>query len=118
MYKMCLGVVLASFLTLAPGSAQVPGGGLTPPGNCTAAQHRKLQNDVNRYCKTAPASCNREMSCADIDRNWRRAERCANARQRINKKCYAGGDAGHKTAEAMYRRAASLCRKIYKKKCE
>src|SRR5258707_1361920 len=91
---------------------------LAPPGDCTAAQHGKLQNDVNRFCKKKPSACKSMMSCDDLDKNWRQAEKCANARQRINKKCFRGGDKKHKQAEAMYRRAASKCRKIYKKKCE
>jgi len=109
-------VVFLVFFLGVPSQSQQP----VPaaPGDCTVEEHKKLQDDVNKFCKNEKSKCTSDLSCKEIDERWHRAERCANARQRINKKCFQSGDRGHKQAEAVFRSAASNCKKIYKEKCE
>jgi len=85
-------------------------------GNCTEEEHRRLQNEVNRQCKQLPRACRESDDCRTLKRSWHRNERCAKAREKINDKCFNGGDAGHRRAAQEARRAEANCREIYRRK--
>jgi len=71
---------------------------MPPPGNCSNDEQSKLQSEVNNLCKQTGAT----MSCRGLDTSYDRfiiAEanrQCALARDKINKKCFAGGDETHR----------------------
>jgi len=90
---------------------------LLPPGNCTPAEHRALQDRVNQHCKGA-RRCTQNDDCATI---WQRIEEnaeCIKARSTINAKCFRGGDPGHIAAVAAAVGALGNCWAVYNKKCQ
>jgi hypothetical protein len=99
-----------------PGYAP-PGARLEPPGDCTRERWRALQDEVDRRCKTLPFSCREGESCAETKSKMRRAEKCAQARERINKECFRGGDPEHRRQAKNARTAQKRCRKLIKKNC-
>ncbi|MDR5884068.1 type VI secretion system tip protein TssI/VgrG [Caballeronia sp. LZ032] len=68
---------------------------MQPPGNCTPGEQRRLQEEVNRACKR-PRSCKSNMDQPAILQMRENNRECAMARDLINKKCFAGGDANHR----------------------
>jgi RHS repeat-associated protein len=86
-------------------------------GDCTQAQHRILQDDVNRRCKELPMRCSPDMRCAELRSRRRRNRLCAEARERINRRCYNGGNEGHQQAAENYRDAFDNCNSIFRNKC-
>jgi hypothetical protein len=82
---------------------------ISPPGDCTGARHRTLQDEVNSQCKTAPFSCKKNMARAELQKRFNQATACSNARKRINSECFKGGDSGHKQAAENASRAADKC---------
>lgn len=67
-----------------------------PPGNCNEAEHSALQNDVQMYCKNNGAqSCSVADSCSTLEAKLEINTLCAQARDKIRYRCYAGGDIGH-----------------------
>ena len=86
-------------------------------GDCTEVRHHKLQDDVNWKCKRLPRACDDSMTCVELRSRWQRNENCARARERINKECYGGGDAGHREAAEAARKAEETCRELYRSKC-
>jgi len=86
-------------------------------GDCTRAQHNRLQNDVNRRCKERPTRCTSSMRCRELRSRRRRNRLCAEARERINRRCYRGGDEGHQRAAESYRDAFDTCNEIFQNKC-
>jgi len=91
---------------------------LDPPGDCTEQRWRQLQEDVDKRCKKVSFSCKKGESCPETKSKMRRAEKCAKARETINKECFRGGDPGHKRAAKNARRAQKRCRKLIKKNCK
>jgi len=59
-------------------------------------------------------SCYDGMDRGELRRNGFRNDRCANAREQINRECYGGGDPNHQGMAASYRRAAEICRELYR----
>ncbi|MCW5155629.1 hypothetical protein [Burkholderia cenocepacia] len=68
---------------------------MQPPGNCSPGEHRRLQDEVNRACKR-PRACKANMDQPTILQMRENNRECAMARDLINKKCFAGGDANHR----------------------
>jgi type VI secretion system secreted protein VgrG len=68
---------------------------MDPPGNCSPGDQQRMQNDVNRACKQ-PRSCRgiSDPIQAIVRREINRE--CAMARDKINNKCFAGGDKDHR----------------------
>ncbi|WP_218082521.1 eCIS core domain-containing protein [Anthocerotibacter panamensis] len=67
-------------------------------GDCSAGEHRQLQNDVNEKCKNRPRGCSPGDSLADVEQKIQNNAECISARERINHRCYQGGDPGHQEA--------------------
>jgi RHS repeat-associated protein len=87
-------------------------------GLCSKEVHDKLQVLVNSWCKDAKSgtSCTKAMSADELQLNAMRFEACAKMRETINKKCYGGGDGGHREALAAAMAAARNCRELLKEK--
>ncbi|MGS0892895.1 type VI secretion system tip protein TssI/VgrG [Burkholderia stagnalis] len=68
---------------------------IQPPGNCSPGEHRRLQDEVNRACKR-PRACKANMDQPTVLQMRENNRECAMARDLINKKCFAGGDANHR----------------------
>jgi type VI secretion system secreted protein VgrG len=92
----------------ASGTSGQSAGRLAPPGKCTAAQHRRLQDEVDAACKI-PRRCDPGQSCPELLDNYYKNIRCAQARDEINNTCFGGGDAGHRQAANDARNAAKRC---------
>ena len=69
---------------------------MQPPGTCSPGEHRRLQDEVDRACKGEKRSCRANMDNATILMMRQRNVRCAIARDLMNGKCFAGGDAIHR----------------------
>jgi type VI secretion system secreted protein VgrG len=87
-------------------------------GDCTEEEHRRLQDEVNERCKDVKRACEKGMRCEETKSKMRRNEKCAQARERINKKCFKGGDAGHRRAAQEARRAQENCRQLIRENCK
>jgi len=72
----------------------VPRGPRRPPGNCSQKERDRLQDAVKFYCSWG--GCHFWTSCEDTLKNIRMVRECIKWRDEINKRCYNGGDAGHK----------------------
>jgi len=68
-----------------------------PPGNCSNSELSRLQGDVNRLCKgNGRQSCSASDSCPTLNVKLVLNAQCALAREKVNNRCFAGGDLGHK----------------------
>ena len=69
-----------------------------PPGDCEEDEHRNLQNQVKEACdRSGKRSCkDKNLSIAEISRRIQRNIRCSAARDRINARCFRGGDSNHR----------------------
>lgn len=88
----------------------------TDTGDCTAEQHRTLQDEVDQACKR-PRACIGNMECPELRDNLRKNQECYNARKAINDTCYRGGDEGHKQALAEAQNAINNCLDFITKNC-
>lgn len=91
---------------------------LLPPGDCTPAEHRALQNEVNRACKGRSRRCLGTDDCATI---WDKIEanaECIRARSVINARCFRGGDAGHNEALVAAVGALNNCWAVFNRNCQ
>jgi hypothetical protein len=93
-------------------------------GDCTKEQHNKLQKNVNDLCKHPSTgvydgwiSCNPELPCSELKIRRRRAQKCAVARARINRRCFRGGDDTHIEQLEGVRNAFENCNKLFQNKC-
>ncbi|MFF7110137.1 hypothetical protein [Pseudomonas sichuanensis] len=69
---------------------------MPPPGNCQPGEHRKLQDEVNASCKGGKRSC-RSVTDPVLASELREVNlQCAMAREAVNNRCFAGGDATHR----------------------
>jgi type VI secretion system secreted protein VgrG len=68
---------------------------MQPPGNCSPQDQKQLQNEVDEACRQ-PRACKPGMDQITIQVNVSNGLRCALARNRINNKCFAGGDTNHR----------------------
>lgn len=94
-----LGIVLAIGSAATPAAAGAapaprPGDGMSPPGDCTYAEHQALQAAVDLYCHGA-YSCRSTSDCAELATRRQRWSDCAQARTLINTKCFRGGNTSH-----------------------
>ncbi|HYV43975.1 MAG TPA: hypothetical protein VFA20_03895 [Myxococcaceae bacterium] len=97
-----------------------PDGGVVPPipGDCTAEQHRALQDAVDAACKGPARKCIETQDCATLRRNHDQNVVCVRARETINTTCFRGGDFVHRVKLDDERRAVANCaRLIDEKKC-
>tara|TARA_Y100000780_G_scaffold115119_1_gene103631 strand:- start:3213 stop:3800 length:588 start_codon:yes stop_codon:yes gene_type:complete len=69
---------------------------IEPPGQCSPSEQQKLQQNVNQECKR-PRRCSQSMSRGDLFLREVANQRCAIARDTINKKCFMGGDANQRS---------------------
>lgn len=67
---------------------------MSPPGDCTYAEHQALQAAVDLYCHGA-YSCRSTSDCAELATRRQRWSDCAQARTLINTKCFRGGNTSH-----------------------
>ena len=81
---------------------------LPPPGDCTAAEHRALQDAVDAACKI-PRRCSGAQNCGTLLSNYNKNVACADARDAINATCFRGGNPGHRMAAQEARNAAQRC---------
>jgi YD repeat-containing protein len=65
------------------------------PGYCDPNDHGNLQDEVDRTCGQ-PRRCVQGMSRSDLLTSIERFRACGVARDKINKKCFAGGDKVHR----------------------
>jgi RHS repeat-associated protein len=78
------------------------------PGNCTPNQQANFQSIVNQIC-SLPSKCTAGMGQREIATKAATNMKCIQARDEINKKCYSGGDWGHKLAIQEKMRALEKC---------
>ena len=90
---------------------------LQPPGDCTPAQHRALQDDVNNKCKSQKRSCKGVSDCATLLENTNKNWNCAIARELVADTCFRGGDKGHRDAIVDALTAAAYCEKQFNERC-
>jgi len=88
---------------------------MPPPGNCTPDEHRQLQEQVDRWCKAAPRACRFGMSSGELQERIENGRACGTARDKLNKKCFAGGDADHRNEAAKAWKAVANCESILSK---
>ncbi len=88
-----------------------------PPGDCSVAQHRALQDDVTNKCKSGPRSCRGVNDCAALLQNQQKNWDCAVARETVADTCFRGGDAGHRIAITEALNAAAYCERRYNQQC-
>jgi type VI secretion system secreted protein VgrG len=71
---------------------------MQPPGNCVLGEQKKMQEEVNGWCKgkQTPTSCRGISSPAIRSAIAEVNRQCAIARDNINKQCFSGGDMTHR----------------------
>ncbi|MFN7640113.1 MAG: RHS repeat-associated core domain-containing protein [bacterium] len=82
---------------------------LEPPGDCTYAKQRELQNAVDAACKGPKRSCKGEKDCAVIGVRIGLNGACLAARLAINFACFRGGDDEHKNEVKEAFKALTKC---------
>ena len=82
-------------------------------GDCSKAEQAALQAAVTAACKTGKRACNKSQDCPTLIANRAKNNACKAARQAINRRCYKGGDAGHRTAAQQAGKAAKKCHDIH-----
>ena len=76
---------------------------------CTDAEKTVLQAAVTAACKSEPRACNASQDLATLRTNFAKNIACAEAREAINRRCFHGGDDGHRQAAQDARKAAAKC---------
>ena len=84
---------------------------LCPPGDCTEAQHRDLQNRVENACGSAK-SCTAQDSVEELNAKIAAHSLCIDARRRINRTCFRGGNTTHNDQVNDRQRAIERCREF------
>lgn len=87
---------------------------MKPPGDCTPKESGDLQDNVNNLCKR-PRACFTDMSLAEMQQMSERNRECAQARDRVNKICYAGGDLNHRNEAIRAWRSLADCESMISK---
>jgi RHS repeat-associated protein len=86
--------------TWPPKPGPVPPGfpDLDPPGDCTTARHRELQDLVDAACHNGlKTKCYWwTKDCDTLRERYYRNLQCARARDLINRECFRGGNPGHR----------------------
>ncbi|MDM7951205.1 DUF6531 domain-containing protein [Hydrogenophaga sp.] len=68
---------------------------IPPPGNCSPGDHERLQNEVDQAC-AQPRQCTGATPRSELMANLELQRSCAVARDKINKKCFSGGNLTHR----------------------
>ncbi|NJM30789.1 MAG: hypothetical protein HC855_12435 [Rhizobiales bacterium] len=82
-----------------------------PPGDCNDREHRRFQNDVDNSCKRDRA-CSKGMTSSDLSMRAIMNGSCGRARERINKKCFRGGDETHRDQAADAWKSQAKCEEL------
>jgi Domain of unknown function (DUF4157)/Novel toxin 16 len=99
----------------APGS--LPGAALRPPGDCTWAEHRMLQDEVDRACNR-DTRCTQNDSCPALWEKITFNAECIRARAVINARCFRGGNIGHIIALTNAVGGMVRCWVVYNRECQ
>ena len=92
--------------------------GMSPPGDCTAEEHRRLKAEVGRACKSTSMKCAPEQDCVTLWKNLVQFQQCIAARRLVADRCFCGGDDSHLGELEGYQRGADACREyIALKRC-
>ena len=89
---------------------------MCPPGDCSQEEYDRLRKEVINKCKPSPPVCTGNtlfVSCAELDRRRQAWNDCFNARYNLDKKCFRGGDAGHKHQRKMAAYHRDMCEYKY-----
>lgn len=97
--------VFAGLAVLVGAGALVEGCEGRNCGKCSPAEHALLQPAVNTYCKVLARRCEAGEDVLTLTTKKHQNLSCAVARDRINKRCFDGGDLGHQEASAAAWRA-------------
>ncbi|MEG4631870.1 DUF4157 domain-containing protein [Microcoleus sp. AR_TQ3_B6] len=84
---------------------------MLPPGDCQPGEHRRLQDEVDKWCK-GKKRCNESQTLEELEESAENSSKCINARLRINNKCFRGGDATHKQAVEEAIKRLVRCQKV------
>lgn len=87
-------------------------------GACTAPQFGDLHAKYENACRGALPKCDNLLGCADIARNMRRNQACADAANKINQTCFGGASGNEysdKANEALSNQEA--CQTLFASKC-
>lgn len=105
---------VAGILVIVVGAAlsQPCGSGSQTCGECSPPEHAYLQLLVNVFCKSGKRRCHPGKDFVTLSQNHHKNLQCAIARDRINKRCFAGGDEGHQIAAAQEWQAVSNCEEL------
>jgi hypothetical protein len=95
----------------------VPGGMLVPPGDCSWAEHRMLQNEVDRACDR-DTRCTQNDTCPVLWEKITFNSECIRARAVINARCFRGGNIGHIIALANAVAGLARCWAVYQRECQ
>jgi hypothetical protein len=112
---MCAPAPAGTGPTGASAGGASPGGIPPPPGDCTQAEHDKLNKEVqDSKAEVAAAGGRCEVGdspnvLARKGKAWRRQ---AQARAARDGRCYRGGDAGHQEAQAQAWHHVGRCERI------
>ena len=87
---------------------------LRPPGRCTEARHRALQAPVHPLCDDVTRTCDGLTGCHSISQRILRNSLCIDARARVNRECFDGGNRDHRKVEYDARRTAQRCRQRWR----
>jgi transglutaminase-like putative cysteine protease len=108
-----LGASPAMAQPLQPG----PGDSMSPPGDCSPAQHALLQGAVDSLCHSVPG-CTGITDCVTLAANRQANLACALARTKVNTTCFRGGNIGHREGEINAYKAVFNCEcRMLKQKC-
>ncbi len=84
---------------------------LEPPGDCTPEEHRDLQDRVDNACGAA-FKCKVDDDIPTLSSKIGEHSRCIDARNRINKRCFRGGNPGHIDAVSQRLGAIRRCQRF------
>jgi YD repeat-containing protein len=70
--------------------------GLKPPGNCEQKEWEDLEKDVTSKCDVVERSCKGDTLKPDLPVFRDRQRACAEAREKLNRQCFFGGNKGHR----------------------
>jgi hypothetical protein len=69
-----------------------------PPGDCTPGDHRRMQDEVNKWCKSEIRKCLRTDALDVLAAKLETNRQCVIARDAVNNRCFKGGNRGHRAA--------------------
>lgn len=82
-------------------------------GDCTPLQYLFLKSKVEYNCKNnPPLKCHKGMSQDEIKSNFKKFQKCLDARRNIMNKCFRGGDERHLGHYEKTRRGYEKCKEL------